>query len=54
MDTAFMVLALVMAFTGFFLTMGGFGGIMYILWQRGRESERRRAAAGNEPEGNGQ
>ena len=42
MDTAIMVLVLLMAFTGFFMLVGGFCGIMYILWQRGRESDVRR------------
>ena len=44
MDTAIMALVLLMAFTGFFMLVGGFGGLRYILWQRGRENEARKAA----------
>ena len=46
METGMVVLALLMAFTGFFMLVGGFSAMMYILWQRGRESAGRRATAG--------
>ena len=56
MDTGFMVLALLMAFTGFFLLLGGFGGMLYLLWQRGKERSGGGGSpgAGNEAEGVGQ
>ena len=46
METAIMALVALMAFTGFFMVVGGFSATIYILWQRGRKSEGRRAAAG--------
>ena len=53
METGMAVLALLMAFTGFVMLVGGFSAMMYILWQRGKESEGRRAAAagGGSPRG---
>ena len=45
METGMVVLALLMAFTGFFMLVGSFGALIYILWQRGKESEARRVAA---------
>ncbi len=51
METGMVVLALLMAFTGFVMLVGGFSAMMYILWQRGKESEGRRAAAAGGSEG---
>ena len=52
MDVAIWALILLMAFTGFFLVIGGFGGMLYLLWQRGKENPA--ASSGSEPEGSGQ
>ena len=41
MDIGFTVLALLMAFTGFFMLVGGFGMLVYLLWQQGREGQAR-------------
>ena len=58
MDVAIWALILLMAFTGFFLVIGGFGGMLYLLWQRGKEnpaaSSGSGSGAGSEPEGSGQ
>ena len=51
METGMVVLALLMGFTGFFMLVGGFGALIYALWQRGKENERRRAAAAGGSEG---
>ena len=54
MDVAIWALILLMAFTGFFMVVGGFGGMLYLLWQRGKEKTGGVAGAGNEAEGSGQ
>ena len=54
MDTGFAVLALLMAFTGFFMLVGSFGVLVYALYKRGRESEAGRAAATGEGQESGQ
>ena len=54
MDIGFTVLALLMAFTGFFMLVGSFGVLMYALYKRGQESEARRAAAAGEAQESGQ
>ena len=50
MDTGMAILALLMAFTGFFMLLGSFGVLMYALYKRGQESEARRVAAASEGE----
>jgi hypothetical protein len=54
MDIGFTVLALLMAFTGFFMLVGGFGVLMYLLWQQGRESPERNTPSTSEQEARGQ
>ena len=56
MDVAIWALILLMAFTGFFMVIGGFGGMLYLLWHRGKENPAASSGsgAGSEPEGSGQ
>ena len=45
-----MVLALLMAFTGFFLLVGSFGGLMYLILRRGKEKSAGGGAATGQQE----
>ncbi len=38
MDTAIGVILLVVAVIGLLMLLGGFGGVVYILWQQGKKS----------------
>ena len=46
MDVAIWALILLMAFTGFFMVIGGFAALLYIIWQRGRDDKGRESQAG--------
>ena len=50
MDTAIGVILLVVAVIGLLMLLGGFGGVVYILWQQGKKS----AATPSESEGSRQ
>ena len=50
MDTAIGVILLVVAVIGLLMLLGGFGGVVYILWQQGKKS----AATPGESEGSRQ
>lgn len=46
MDVAIWALILLMAFTGFFMVIGGFAALLYIIWQRGKDDKGRESTAG--------
>ena len=52
METAMAALGLFMMAVGLLLLLGSFGGLMYYIYQRGRESPAPNAAAPAEPEAN--
>ena len=54
MNTAIGVVLLVVAIIGLLMLLGGFGGLMYILWQRGKEQAAGKGAVNADQEANRQ